>query len=1148
LLGILKYTENAQEFELFLAKYGWYATGSNFDMNNVRTLLNVESGLIDALEIANQIQNEFVDEEERLDALFNTLKELMEIIRDFTLISTTGLPYPLNQTAFWEQLKADLLPDLLVQYLEKEKPAVYAVLHLFQVIEYEQVDPADPDRITYVRTVIHWDRLGRIIFEPGTLITESYGWGQTQGDFDYLKFLAVLERCFNAMGFKTFQLPPRSSLTADYLDSSLIEDQQISELDVEFLQGITQPDRSYWKVGASILPIPETPNASDLPNALVLSLFSDLNTEINIPLGAGVSIQVTGALFSDDTLRLELLPAGAHLTTSGQETYVAGELAIVGNPETPYIIIGGKDTTRLELEGFKAAFGIRGAASDIESYVTLSTGDPGNGGQLPKLNLVLAMDENDGFLGQLLGKEPLKVGLGAELTWSSKTGVLFNGQYAAEVTFAERINIGPVSINGLKGKVQYSNDVTKIGIGFGTTLNLGPVTLTVEGIGVQWLLTPKDGPSDPGIFGSLDVEFEATPPSGIGVEIKTTAVTGSGYLYLKDGEYIGAVELSIKDLIRVSAIGVITTKMPDGGDGYSFLVIASADNLDIQLGMGFTLEGLGGLLGYQRTIKTDVIRYGLQNGIMDSILFPRNVVSNIQRIVSDIKNIFPVQREQFVIAPMGKLGWGTPTLIDLEVGLALEMSKPTLFGILGKLSVLLPDENAKILQLNVAFIGVIDFSRQKLFFDASIYNSRLLAFNLSGDMAVRLFWGSQKEFVFTVGGFHPAYKPASDLQLPKIRRMTLSLLSDNPRLTLTNYFAVTSNTVQFGAAIDFYFHVSKVNVRGGLSFDVLFQFNPFYLNAQIKAMLGVFWGDSEILGLSLDFMLEGPTPWHAKGSASFKVLFIRVKVRFDKTFGENRTTLLTDVEVTPLLKEAFEEKGNWSAALPANRNLLVSHRGVEASASELVLHPLGTLTVTQNVVPLDVDISLFGNQRPSGANHFHINSLSIGSANLDIDPVKSDFAPAQFFTMGKDDKLKARSFEKYTSGIKARGGEELEANHVLSREVDYELVVIDGPEVSDPLAASVYDAGFAAEQFFKGGAVSRTDLSRKAVHSREALPNKISLGASRFGVVTKSGMDLVAPALSDSRYEALAMLEQLQQDYPEWRDQLTVVPEFELNF
>jgi hypothetical protein len=54
------------------------------------------------------------------------------------------------------------------------------------------------------------------------------------------------------------------------------------------------------------------------------------------------------------------------------------------------------------------------------------------------------------------------------------------------------------------------------------------------------------------------------------------------------------VELSIYD-ISVKAFGLIETKVP--GVDFSFVIVISAEFTPIQLGFGFTLNGVGGWSG-----------------------------------------------------------------------------------------------------------------------------------------------------------------------------------------------------------------------------------------------------------------------------------------------------------------------------------------------------------------------------------------------------------------------------------------------------------------------------------------------------------------------------------------------------------------------
>ena len=45
-----------------------------------------------------------------------------------------------------------------------------------------------------------------------------------------------------------------------------------------------------------------------------------------------------------------------------------------------------------------------------------------------------------------------------------------------------------------------------------------------------------------------------------------------------------------------------------------------------------------------------------------------------------------------------------------------------------------------ILRLQVNFRGVIDFTQERFSFDASLFDSKLLSFTLTGDMAMRLYF------------------------------------------------------------------------------------------------------------------------------------------------------------------------------------------------------------------------------------------------------------------------------------------------------------------------------------------------------------------------------------------------------------------------
>ena len=114
------------------------------------------------------------------------------------------------------------------------------------------------------------------------------------------------------------------------------------------------------------------------------------------------------------------------------------------------------------------------------------------------------------------------------------------------------------------------------------------------------------------------------------------------------GQYIGAVHLDVAKQLGITAFGLITTRMPDGSPGFSLLVLTSARFTDgIPLAYGFTLYGIGGLLGVNRRVDGDALRAGLRAGTIGRLLFPQDPLRNGPAIVSDLKTVFPPETGRF---------------------------------------------------------------------------------------------------------------------------------------------------------------------------------------------------------------------------------------------------------------------------------------------------------------------------------------------------------------------------------------------------------------------------------------------------------------------------------------------------------------------
>ncbi len=654
------------------------------------------------------------------------------------------------------------------------------------------------------------------------------------------------------------------------------------------------------------------------------------------------------------------------------------------------------------------------------------------------------------------------------------------------------------------------------GVGF----DFGPVSGGIEGFGIEVGLERGTTGNN---LGPFKYDLGLVGPKGVDLTIDAGPVKGSGFLYIGDHEYYGAFTLSFSKF-GMGIVGILTTQLPGGKAGYSLLMIISANFGSIPIGMGFTLNGLGGLLGLHRTMNPDVLRTGIRDNTLDYILFPQDVnKGNVSSYISNIGQAFPVMEGQFMVGPMAKIGWGTPTLITIELGIILEFPEPVRLAILGVLRAILPSEDKAVLKLQINFLGIIDFTAKYLSFDASIYDSKILTFPLMGDMALRLYWGDKPNFLMSVGGFHPRYTPPP-LNLPELRRLSLMLADEqNFKIGVEAYFAVSSNSVQFGAkvAAEARMWDGKINVLGALWFDILFKFNPFYFVADMGAQFAVRWKSKEILSIFINLMLEGPNPWRAQGKGTFKVIGIGVTVSFDKTFGKVVAETIDPVSLDGKFAEQLAHKDNWEALLPQRSHQQVLWK--EATADEgLIVDTGGQLRFSQKLLPLNIDLDKFGTAPISDTKRFEITGYTLtqsGQAEsfTTLSPAKDLFARSEYFTMSDDDKLSKDPYESFESGVFIGSGK-LSSGYAVHRKIAYEDIVIDTGfrEVKTNKWQLSRDL---MQVHLLESYVSKSALSDFTTVGSNAAPDKIvavNVTEERFVVVDRDSLGIVSQVFNSS--------------------------------
>ena len=146
---------------------------------------------------------------------------------------------------------------------------------------------------------------------------------------------------------------------------------------------------------------------------------------------------------------------------------------------------------------------------------------------------------------------------------------------------------------------------------------------------------------------------------------------------------------------------------------------------------------------------------------------------------------------------------------------------PVRLVLLGLIDAGLPTTEAALIELHIDVLGILDFGAKTLSIDGSLYDSRVLIFSLAGDLALQHSWGDNPNFLFSLGGFNPHFSTAG-LGCPPMHRLTVSIGDgDNPRISANSYFAITSNSLQFGSNVEAYaFAAAGFTIHGWLGFDV----------------------------------------------------------------------------------------------------------------------------------------------------------------------------------------------------------------------------------------------------------------------------------------------------------------------------------------
>jgi len=1162
-----QYFHSAEGFQLFLQKYGWDVDAvDSATMPAIRAGFALKDLFVTVETIAKELEaggGESADELTVASKLIEALIPIIDAIRRLATNPPNGLPFPLDQNDFWQELPLELVDDLFGTYLEAKLPVVYGTFVLLGLAEMEQVNPAGPGRISYRRRVMHWDQLGTAVTAPQDLLRATYRWNDPQYPFKHERLVESLQRFFWAVGVPARLRVPPAALLDHYYDPSNPVRVDVKELRIPIISRGSPLWTAFFEIGMSVLPIPPGVASTEAPVGWLMgpivsgSLAAVIEADSAEEDGSGANggaddggnmpqlfLDTGGGFEIDDAFGLELRPDGVRLVANAGS--IDAKLAVTGKPTQPWILLGAPSSHRLELGGLEIGVGVRGQLADPEFLIEIGTG---RGTSPPKLRLVIQTTNADGFLHKLFGDDPQSVDFTGSLLWSSKTGFAFSG--TAGFTFVIPLNVtlgGLLTFETLYISLGASDRGAALVAAVTVSAEIGPISASVEQIGIRLSLLPLPQGAKRGSFGDLDVALSFKPPKGLGIQLDAGPITGGGFIEFDEtaGRYVGVLALSLYS-VQVKAIGLLDTKLPGGEPGYSFLVIISVEFSAIQLGFGFTLNGVGGLCGINRSFVTEALRSGLRTHSLDHILFPKDPVKNAPAIISDLRSVFPPAEGFYVFGPMVELGWGGGiNLLTAELGIIVAIPSPVIIAILGQLNVLLPDPAAPLIELHLDVLGIIDFGKKLFSLDATLHDSRVVIFTIFGDMAMRLSWGDKPSFALSIGGLNPHFQPPDGF--PSLKRLTIALSStDNFRLSIQTYLAITSNTFQFGAKAELYAGAGSFNVYGWLGFDALFIFDPFSFLVEFTAGLALRSGTDTLFGISVDGLLSGPTPWHVSGNAHISLFFFEISVHVEVTWGEQQSVVAPPTDAWPPLLQAIQNVQNWSGSLPSRIPAPVTLSTPRSDPAKVYVDPSGVLTLRERVLPLNQALTKFGEAVPGPQTTFSVDAVTLGGQAIPFRLIKDKFAPAQFEQMRDQEKLSRPSFEDRVAGFSV-GEAELAFGHQFGLDLEYVDIYIDDLATA---AATRYRPTLIQQAAWARTSGASASAMRAAALGKYApppgSPQVVTLDEEQYVVASADDLsqrgDITGPV---TKGEAFQALKAHLSGNPSERGRLQVVPLHEL--
>ncbi len=546
------------------------------------------------------------------------------------------------------------------------------------------------------------------------------------------------------------------------------------------------------------------------------------------------------------------------------------------------------------------------------------------------------------------------------------------GTIAAVVT-PLNLRVGLLSLTERRLEVATSGDDTGIALDVSAaatvTAFLGPVALAVSGLGLigRFRLLNTFDENDR----ITDFSMSLKMPTGFALSIDTAVVSGGGFIERIESPdrlvtWRGALSLRLGERVELTGFGIVQT---GPGRPWSLLVLLYARlSPPVELSAGLRLVAVGGLVGLNRTMQVDALRdaaTGTQ-GTLDSFMFPERAEQRFLELLPAIDRFFPTAKGHQVVGLMALIEWGarakagTPAESFSKYGefrLALLAELESLqFGLYGTARLGFPSlDRPHILRVRAATEALYDHRGGYARFSITLIEALLFEqVHLTGGCALLIKWSDPGALVFSLGGFHPAYRPYIPPMLREPPRLGIQWKPhDLLDLSVQVYFALTDTSLQFGFDGHLQAGASWGGIRADAEFNFLVMTEPVcHFEADIYLRVTAYLFGADLLSASFKGAISGNKPWSIEGSVYWEVCGVSISKDLGPyEWGEHPpTTSTVQQSAQQVFAEALADSASWTL-----RRAPVMAVRLRAGLDD-VLDPRDQLDVRQRRLPFGVRI------------------------------------------------------------------------------------------------------------------------------------------------------------------------------------------------